>query len=333
MISYQSTPQDTRNQFREEAPSHHWRTEIPNIVEDVLIDPYEFRVYMHIKRRAGDGGTCFESNQSMADKCGMGKRKLILVKQSLATPRKELEGRPLILIQKRTTEKGDPDTDLITIVDLWGVNLRSYYSSYGGGGGASGAPGVVHEVHEGGASGAPKEEHYEEEPTTYPPTPQKEVSTVDRFADESKEVREFLSSREANADLENMLQECQDEMALRKAVRYAYVYDKMFKRVENVISFIRDAFENRRYVDIKKFSEAAREALKRLDEHPSVVTNTKYYQLHKPRLDKLKGCSHELRGTTIFIDVNGSPAIVDLLREDFEKNFQDMVRMIEKMLE
>ena len=62
--------------FNDQCPSHHWRTELPNIVEDILKDPYHFRVYMHIKRRAGDKGGCIESREKMAEACGMSARKL-----------------------------------------------------------------------------------------------------------------------------------------------------------------------------------------------------------------------------------------------------------------
>jgi len=153
----------SQNQFHDENPSHKWRTEIPNIVEDFLTDPFEFRIYLHIKRRAGDGGNCTESSKKMAAACGMSLRKLREVKRSLEKPRPEFNNRPLIRTSHRKTESKDPDTDIITIVDVWDVNMEKFYKNKEKIGEAQGAGGVRHNVPEGTAPGAAKEEPFKEE--------------------------------------------------------------------------------------------------------------------------------------------------------------------------
>jgi hypothetical protein len=50
-------------------------------LDDFGLDPYSFRVYSHIVRRAGNGGECWESNKNMADVCCMSESQ---VKRSLA---------------------------------------------------------------------------------------------------------------------------------------------------------------------------------------------------------------------------------------------------------
>lgn len=148
-----------------EEQNHSWRTELPNIIWDLGLDPYEITVYCYMKRVAGDGGQCYQSRKKMAAKCGMSERKFREVKVSLAKKRIELNNQSLIHIQKRKSVDGDPDTDLITIINIWPINFQKYN------GGAQPAPGVGHHVPEGGAPPAPKEELFKEEP---PPPKKKE---------------------------------------------------------------------------------------------------------------------------------------------------------------
>ena len=161
------TPGNQKNaensEIRDISSLHKYRTEMPNIIDELELDPYEYRLYCKYKRIAGDQGMCIKSNKNLADECKMSVRKLQQVKKSLAQPRELLGGKSLITITERKTAKGDPDTDLITIVDVWPENFL-YFIQKKSKGGASAAPGVVHKVHEGGASHAPKEELTKEEP-------------------------------------------------------------------------------------------------------------------------------------------------------------------------
>jgi hypothetical protein len=44
---------------------------IPSMLDDFGLNPFEFRVYAHISRRAGGGGKCWEGMQNIADLCKM----------------------------------------------------------------------------------------------------------------------------------------------------------------------------------------------------------------------------------------------------------------------
>ena len=102
---------------------HKYRTEIPNIVGDLGLDPYEYRIYVEYKRIAGDSGGCYKSNGNLAKECGMGLTKLKEAKKKLASPFELLGGKPLIYITSRTSDRGDPDTCLIELTDIWEENF------------------------------------------------------------------------------------------------------------------------------------------------------------------------------------------------------------------
>lgn len=147
---------------------HSFRTEIPNIIFDLGLDPYAFRVYVEIKRIAGDRGGSFASNAKLAERCNMSERKLIECKSILCQPFSQLGNKPLIIIEKRFREDGSPETTLITIEDVWVDNAEKFIEKMKSkkdydvhevqGGGAPKEVGVVHSVQEGGAHSAGKEE-------------------------------------------------------------------------------------------------------------------------------------------------------------------------------
>ena len=148
---------------------HKYFSLLPNMIDEILIDPYEMRLYMKYKRIAGDGGICFMSNEKLAKSCGMSEGKLISVKKSLAKPRKELGGKSLICIKKRFKEKGDKDTDEVTIIDLWEENIIFFKKKSKGT--SPHEVGVLHLVNQGTSPGEDKEEPSEEEPSEEEPPP------------------------------------------------------------------------------------------------------------------------------------------------------------------
>lgn len=144
---------------------HQCRTEIPNIIFTLGLDPYELALYIYFKRVAGDRGHCFKSTETMSKEINICKRKIVDLKKELSKPRKELNGKSLIKIEKRTTEKGDSDTDLITINCIWEDNFKLFLGVVHNmhRGGAQDAGGVVHDMHKGGAQDAYKEDLIEED--------------------------------------------------------------------------------------------------------------------------------------------------------------------------
>lgn len=147
------------NEYSDLSSLHKCRTELPNILFELDLDPYEFRVYCQIKKITGDGGKCWMSMRALAEKCNISERKLREVKKSLSQPIEQLGNIPLLKITKRKKEKGDLDTDLIEIIDIWPVNFQKSYSA------ARHAGGVQHDMLEGAARHADKKDPIEKDPS------------------------------------------------------------------------------------------------------------------------------------------------------------------------
>lgn len=91
-----------------------WRTELPNIIDDFGLDPYERALYTHYKRVCGaDRGTCFESTRTTGNKTKMNHGQVSIV-------RKRLENKGLITCSLKGTLH-------IKIVDIWELNF-SYFT-------------------------------------------------------------------------------------------------------------------------------------------------------------------------------------------------------------
>jgi hypothetical protein len=113
---------------------------IPNIVYDLGLTPYEFTLYSHLVRTAGQKGACWKSNAVLVKETGIKLSTLKTTKKYLSTPRKKLNGKSLITITERKNKKhGGNETSLITIEDLWPDNylhtkeLQEISTSKGGG--------------------------------------------------------------------------------------------------------------------------------------------------------------------------------------------------------
>ncbi|GAF99333.1 unnamed protein product, partial [marine sediment metagenome] len=48
-----------QNQVRSEDRAYF--TMMPNIIDDMGLDPYAFRLYVHLRRVAGENGACWQS--------------------------------------------------------------------------------------------------------------------------------------------------------------------------------------------------------------------------------------------------------------------------------
>jgi hypothetical protein len=151
-------------QVKDQGALHHYRHEIPNIIDELLdLDPYEYRLYAKYKQIAGDSGECFRSNARLAKECKMGITKLKDAKKKLSSPFPKINNKPLIHTTPRISESGDPDTDLIVIIDIWPENMY-YLSKKFNKGGSPGNGGVGRQETEGGSPGDYKEEHSKKNP-------------------------------------------------------------------------------------------------------------------------------------------------------------------------
>lgn len=103
----------------EESKDNHrkYRTELPNMIDDSDLSVYEFRLYAHYKRVAGDSGECTEGLRTIAEKCRMS-----IGKASMA--RKELIEKKYIILHEGNSNKGEADT--VLIVNMWKHNYKKY---------------------------------------------------------------------------------------------------------------------------------------------------------------------------------------------------------------
>jgi DNA-binding transcriptional MocR family regulator len=93
-------------------------TVIPNMLDDMGLSVYAFRLYAHIKRVAGENGKCFQSTATLADECDISINTVTKVKQ-------ELLERGLISIVPKNVGRGKP-LHVITVVDIWNENMQKY---------------------------------------------------------------------------------------------------------------------------------------------------------------------------------------------------------------
>jgi hypothetical protein len=94
-----------------------YRTELPNLVDDLKLSLFAYRLYGHLKRRAGAEGTTIEGLRSMAKHCKM-------AVGTAAKARRELIDRQLITTEEVVNDRGR--FERITIIDIWEQNFLHY---------------------------------------------------------------------------------------------------------------------------------------------------------------------------------------------------------------
>lgn len=115
------------NYIREEGHPLANSTFIPNLIDDMALSVYAFRLYVRFKRRVNqnrDGstkGVASESTRNLSRTCGMSAGQVTKAKR-------ELVEAGLIIIKKATSKHGEYPHDEITIVDIWTAN-RIYYAN------------------------------------------------------------------------------------------------------------------------------------------------------------------------------------------------------------
>ena len=109
-------------QVRDEGDSRKYYTTIPNIIDDMDLSVYAYRLYGHLKRVAGDAGQCWQSTETLAKACGMGWA-------TVSRAKTELVGKELIIIEQVKNPQGGKDFHNITITDVWENNTIKYATS------------------------------------------------------------------------------------------------------------------------------------------------------------------------------------------------------------
>jgi hypothetical protein len=120
MADIPDTPEEM-HEIRDEAPHNHY-TSIPNMVDDLGLSPYAFRLYCHLKRVAGELGACWQSTNTLAEACQMSMGMISKAKQELTATNP-----PLIRIERKHKPKPSGDWyHEIKIIDIWAVNSASF---------------------------------------------------------------------------------------------------------------------------------------------------------------------------------------------------------------
>jgi hypothetical protein len=107
--------------FIKEEGQHKYYAQIPNIVDSADLSPHAIRLYLHLKRVAGDAGECYQSVRTMAKLCKMSKSAVHDAKISL------VEAKFIKIENKKGGCKYGYQS--ITILDIWEENNAAFSSS------------------------------------------------------------------------------------------------------------------------------------------------------------------------------------------------------------
>lgn len=114
-----SDSRDARgDRYRDDSDLKKYRTEIPNMIFDIGLTPYEVALYCHIKRVCGaeEGGVCWKGVRTLSKETGMSIGRI-------SEARAELARRGLIHVSQ---PKGPGTSAVVTIVDIWPENMARY---------------------------------------------------------------------------------------------------------------------------------------------------------------------------------------------------------------
>lgn len=106
-----------KTRAKDRSSLHKYRIEIPVLIDDMELSVYARSLYIHLKRRAGDDGSCWESARTLARACGMSAGQVSKAKD-------ELEQRGLIVRNIKSVRGGIADD--ISLVDIWPECFRRY---------------------------------------------------------------------------------------------------------------------------------------------------------------------------------------------------------------
>lgn len=113
--------------FKDHSSNHQHRTELPNILRKIKLDPFARTLYWHYKAVAGDCGACYQSNATISEETGMSQTTIAKKRKILEQPLDILGGKSLIKVTTRLKENGEADSTLVEIVDIWPDNFKIFY--------------------------------------------------------------------------------------------------------------------------------------------------------------------------------------------------------------
>lgn len=96
--------------------------QVPNLIDDMNLSPYAVRLYLRLKRVAGEKGECWQSVRTLAKACKMSVG-------TVTNARRELFNAGLIAIQNTDNPHGGRDFITVTIKNIWAKNISEYAAS------------------------------------------------------------------------------------------------------------------------------------------------------------------------------------------------------------
>jgi len=108
--------------IRDEGDIRKYYTQIPNMIIDMDLSLSAFKLYIYLKKVAGERGSCFQSTETLIKRCRLSENTIIKAKR-------ELEGIGLITISKRKHPKNGYFYHIITIENIWKENVDLYLPS------------------------------------------------------------------------------------------------------------------------------------------------------------------------------------------------------------
>jgi hypothetical protein len=111
--------QGEQYEIRDEAPHDHYAS-IPNMVDNMGLSPYAYRLYCHFKRVTGEYGACWQSTTTLAKTCKMSLGMISKAKKELT-----LTHPPLIRIERKVKSSGDWYHE-VRVRDIWFENHATF---------------------------------------------------------------------------------------------------------------------------------------------------------------------------------------------------------------
>ena len=73
----------TEYYIKDEGDLRQYYFQVPNMIDDLGLSIFAFRLYGHLKRVAGDEGICYQSTRTLANNCKMSTASVSRAKREL----------------------------------------------------------------------------------------------------------------------------------------------------------------------------------------------------------------------------------------------------------
>lgn len=110
---------ETTDQYIEDVGGRKYFTMLPNLLDDVGLSPYAFRLLVHYYRVCGGNSTCYEGVRTTAKRTCMSVGKV-------SESRRELEQDGWIKLRAEQFENRPAPTLVVSIQDRWKENMEQY---------------------------------------------------------------------------------------------------------------------------------------------------------------------------------------------------------------